>query len=210
MTSGTEFTLDASGSSTVPDTDLEYSWGLVSAPSGSVLTSADITEDDTVNPSFITDDPGNYTFSLTLLSGYEYSSSETITVTVEERSTNTDPSSDAGTEQAYSEASVCWPASYGAYYNCNGCTDYELELDGSGSHGADRDAFTYAWTITDGAAYATIANDRTEAPTVTVSGVGASYGSANTVTVEVTLTTTDCMGATNTDPVDLAYTCDGS
>jgi hypothetical protein len=215
LTSGTlytctEFTLDASGSSTVPDTDLEYSWELVSAPSGSALTSADITEADTVTPSFIPDEPGSYTFSLTLFNGYEYSSPATITVTVEERSTNTDPSSDAGTDQAYSEASVCWPASYGAYYTCNDCTEYEFELDGSGSYDADRDAFTYAWTITDGAAYATIANDRTETPTVTVSGVGTSYGTANTVTVEVTLTTTDCMGATNTDTVDLAYTCDGS
>lgn len=34
-------------------------------------------------------------------------------------------------------------------------------------------------------------------------------GSANTVTVEVTLTTADCMGTTDMDTVDLAYTCDG-
>ena len=44
----------------------------------------------------------------------------------------------------------------------------------------------------------------------TVSGVGTTYGSSNTVTVEVTLTVTDCMGAEGEDTVDLAYTCKGS
>lgn len=205
----TEFTLDGSGSMGVKGTSLYYAWELVSAPSGSALTSADISGADTVTPSFVPDEPGSYTFSLTLFNGYEYSEPETITVKVVERTYNNNPSAYAGPDESYSEASVCWPVSYGAYYTCNDCGEHEFELDGTGSSDSDGDELTYEWVITDGEAYASIADETTTTPTVTVSGVGTSYGSANTVVVEVTLTVTDCMGATNQDIVQLSYTCDG-
>ena len=117
---------------------------------------------------------------------------------------------DAGDDQSYSEAATCWPVSYGEYYTCNDCGDYDFELDGTGSGDIDGDWITHSWAITGNASYASIVDEDTAEPTVTVSGVGTTYGSSNTVTVEVTLTVTDCMGAEGTDTVDLSYTCKGS
>lgn len=206
----TEFTLDGTASETVPGTDLEYAWELVSAPSSSETTTATLEGSDTDTATFMPDEAGTYTFSLTAYNGYEYSEPATVTVTVVERPYNADPTADAGPDESYSEDSVCWPVSYGSTYSCNDCGEQEFELDGTGSSDADGDWFTYSWAITSGETYASIEDEETSTPTVTVSGVGTTYGSNTTVTVEVTLTTTDCMGAEGTDTVDLSYTCKGS
>jgi len=197
--------------STTPDgTTLTYDWELTSAPGTSTTTTADITETSDSNPTFIPDVAGVYTFTLTVNNGFEYSLGDSVSVTITDRPTNTDPISDAGPDQSTSASVTCTSVSYGAYYTCSDCDDYEFELDATGSSDPDSDQMSYSWAITDNGSYATIVDETTTAPTVTMTGVGATYGSTNTVTVEVTLTATDCMGATNTDTIDLSYACTGS
>ena len=203
-------TLDGTGSNSGLALDLDYEWELAGAPASSDKTSADIVTTTDAQPTFEPDVAGNYTFCLTVDDGFEASLPDCITITITERPYNDDPTADAGPDQSYSEAATCWPVSYGEYYTCNDCGDYEFTLDGTGSGDIDGDWFTYAWAITANASYASITDEDTDSPTVTVTGVPTTYGSSNSVTVEVTLTITDCMGAEDTDTVDLTYTCKGS
>ena len=206
-----DLTLDGTGSaSDYEDSVLSYEWELAGAPATSDKTTSDINTPTDAQPTFEPDVAGNYTFCLTVNDGYEPSTPDCITITITERPYNDDPVADAGSDQSYSEAASCWPVSYGAYYTCNECSDYEFTLDGSGSSDANSDWFTYDWAITSSSSYASIVDEDTSAPTVTVSGVTTTYGSSNSVTVEVTLTVTDCMAAQGTDTVDLTYTCNGS
>jgi hypothetical protein len=205
-----DLTLDATGSNSGLGLTLDYEWELAGAPSSSDKTSSDIITTTDAQPIFEPDVPGNYTFCVTVDDGYEASVPDCVTITITERPYNNDPVADAGPDQAYSEAATCWPVSYGAYYTCSDCGDHEFILDGTNSGDMDGDWFTYYWTITGNASYASIVDEDTDAPTVTVTGVPTTYGSSNTVTVEVTLTITDCMGAEASDTVDLTYTCKGS
>ncbi|MEL6346009.1 MAG: MopE-related protein [Myxococcota bacterium] len=199
--------LDATNSVTTPGADLTFEWELVSAPSDSSTTTADIATTTDALPEFIPDEPGTYIFSLTAYNGFEYSPPETLTVTITLRPDNTAPSADAGADMIYEEEPVCYPLSYGESFTCNDCAEQEFKLDGSDSSDPEGDYIEYAWSITGGNAYATIANEDTMTPTVTVSGVGADYGSKEAVSVEVTLVTTDCMGATDDDIMNIIYTC---
>ena len=206
----TELILDGSASTAPEGTSLTYEWELVSAPSGSSLTSKDLTDSTGITTGLTPDEAGTYVFTLTVYNGYEYSAPVTVTVTVVERTANTDPTPDAGRDQTYTESAVCWPVSYGSTYTCHECGETDFELDGTNSSDADSDWFTYSWAITENESYASITDEDTSTPTVTVSGVSTSYGSSSTVTVEVTLTTTDCMGASASDEVELDYICRGS
>lgn len=202
--------LDGTGSNSGLGLALDYTWELAGAPSSSEKTTADIAQTTDAQPVFEPDVPGNYTFCLTVDDSYEISTADCVTIAITERPYNTDPVADAGPDQSYSEAATCWPVSYGVYYTCSDCGDHEFTLDGTSSSDADGDWVSYSWAITGNASYASIVDEETDAPTVTVTGVPTTYGSSNSVTVEVTLTVTDCMGAEDSDTVDLAYTCKGS
>ena len=203
--------LDGSGSFDSAGLGLTYEWELTSAPSGSALDTSDIDATSDVNPVFYPDVAGSYVFTLTVYNGEEYSQPSSVAINITARATNTDPVSDAGEDETYSASVTCQPISYGVSYDCDACSDYDFDLDGSGSYDPDGDYLTDpAWTITSGSASATITDDDTWEPTVTVTGATPTYGSTSTTTVEVTLEVTDCMGATSTDTVELNYECTGS
>ncbi len=203
--------LDGSGSFDSAGLGLTYEWELTSAPSGSALDTSDIDATSDVSPVFYPDVAGSYVFTLTVYNGEEYSQPSSVAVNITERPFNTDPVANAGEDETYSASVTCQPISYGVSYDCDACSDYDFDLDGSGSYDPDGDYLTDpSWTITSGSASASIADDDTWEPTVTVTGTTPTYGATSTTTVEVTLEVTDCMGATSTDTVELNYECTGS
>ena len=203
--------LDGSGSFDSAGLTLTYEWELTSAPSGSALDTSDIEETDDQNPIFVPDVAGTYTFTLTVYNGEEYSQPSSVSVTISERAYNTDPVADAGEDETYSDSVTCQPISYGVSYECDACSDYDFELDGSASYDPDGDELhSPTWTIVSGSSSASITDDDTWEPTVTVTSGEPTYGSTDTTTVEVQLEVTDCMGATATDIIALNLECTGS
>lgn len=189
---------------------LSYSWSLVSAPSGSTRTSADIESQTSANPRFNPDVDGTYTFSLTVTDpGGANSTPVTTSVTTTARPSNTAPVANAGSDQSTSSSADCQPVSYGASYDCDACANAEFTLSAASSSDADNDVLTYAWAITSGGSYGSLDSSTDESVTLTFSGAMPTYGSAQRTTVTVELTTTDCMGATDTDTVDVHYDCTG-
>ena len=204
--------LDGSGSYDPDGLDVEWDWTLDSAPADSELTSADIEETEDMSPVFVPDEPGTYVFTLTVFNGTEYSPPSSLSLLIAERPWNTEPTADAGSDQEYDEDAVCQAISYGVSYECEECTEYEFELDGSASTDLDGDYVDNpSWTIvSDPGGYATIDDEDTWTPTVTVSGIATEYGETESAEVEVELEVTDCMGATNTDSVLITYNCTGA
>ena len=116
----------------------------------------------------------------------------------------------AGEDDSYDETIDCTPISYGVSYDCDDCSDYDFQLDGTSSYDPDGDWFGEpSWSIVSGSSSASITDEDTWEPTVTVSGGAATYGATNSTVVEVELTVVDCMGPTATDTVTLTYECSG-
>lgn len=188
---------------------LTYSWELVSAPAGSVRTTADITTTTTANPTIPPDVGGDYTFLLTVSDGYS-TDTETLVVNVAERPGNATPVANAGADQSYAATSDCTPISYGVSYECPVCSDIYFFLDGSGSSDANGDELEYSWAVTSGSTYGTLSTTGPTTAQVLFSDAPGTYGVATNTDVVVTLTVSDCMSATSSDDVTLTYTCTGS
>ena len=194
-----------------PTGNLTYSWELAAAPNASSLTTADISTATDMNPTFVPDVSGSYTFVLTVNDGGTDSYPVVLTVSVSTRSTNSAPVADAGSDQTWSETTSCQSQDYGATYTCVDCSDNSFTLDSSGSSDADSDQYTYSWVITNGSSVAVLDDSTIASPVLTVTGPSATYGSTNTESVDVELTLLDCYGASSVaDSVTLNLECTGS
>lgn len=115
-------TLDGSNSSDVDGDALTLSWSLVSVPDGST---ANLSDNGAVNPSFFVDLPGTYIAELVVNDGLVDSAADTVTITTE----NSPPVANAGPDQTVFVTDTVW-------------------LDGNGSTDVDGDALTYRWSLT--------------------------------------------------------------
>jgi len=188
-----------------------YSWELTSAPADSSTTTSDINETDDVAPTFIPDVDGDYTFTLTVNDGGTDSYPDSLTLPISTRPTNEDPVANAGSDQSYNDSIACQAISYGAYYDCAACPGTTITLSGSSSTDADGDWMTYSWEIVSATTGLTaeITDGDSGTASLALSGIEPTYGETSNALVIVKLTVTDCMGATSTDEMHVAYTCTG-
>ena len=193
-----------------PDGDpvLDYSWTLESAPSGSVRDSDDIQEPTDAAPVFVPDEEGDFTFGLVVSDGVNDSAMDTLTLSVTYRGYNIAPVADAGSDSSYADTATCSGSGYA--YSCPKCATVVFAMDGGGSWDGDGDALSYAWTVTSGSSYASLSDDDTDAPTLVVSGVPATFGATLSTTIELELLVEDCEGEQDSDTVEIVFECTGA
>ena len=114
--------LDGSGSTDVDGDPLTYDWLFLEVPSQSATI---LQNSRTFNPSFLVDEPGNYTVQLIVNDGKVDSGPKTVVISTE----NSAPVADAGPD-----LKVHWGS--------------RVTLDGSGSYDVDDDPLTYKWALT--------------------------------------------------------------
>ena len=124
---GSNVQLDGANSSDADNDPLTYAWQFISKPQNSL---AQLSDNSVVDPGFTADQSGLFILSLVVNDGQVNSSSDEVTITVEESiPDNTPPVANAGTNQ---QVSVNSPVS----------------ISGAQSSDADGDSLSYSWEMT--------------------------------------------------------------
>lgn len=123
VTTGSTVTMDATRSSDANNDTLTYAWSLITKPPSSTAV---LSSEASVKPTFLADVSGVYALRLTVSDGKL--SSAPIVVTVTASNENIRPVANAGADQ-------------------NALVGNTVTLDGSASTDANRDLLTYTWSV---------------------------------------------------------------
>lgn len=175
-------TLDGNGSSDADGDPLTYEWNIISMPEGSTAV---LSDDTAINPTFLADIAGSYVIRLIVNDGMANSLADDVTITVQPYlpppPENTPPVADAGEDQSVDIGST-------------------VTLDGSGSSDADGDLLTYEWNITSMPAGSTaVLSDSTVVEPTFISDMVGSYivrlivndGNVSSLADDVTISVSD-------------------
>ncbi len=199
--------LDGSATHDPDNTALSLDWQVDSVPSGSGVTTESLDDPSSETPSLYVDLAGDYTFTLTVTDQGDASASDSLVVTISQRSDNDPPVADAGADQAISETAICVPVGYTEEYQCGECDETEATLDGSGTYDLDDEPLTYLWSVTSGSAEL---DDPELATTIAeLAGFEASYEEPVEEEFVFELQVTDCFGDVATDQVTITFECTG-
>ena len=124
VVAGNTATLDGSGSTDANGDTLTYKWVMISKP---LTSTAALSSDTAMRPTFLADKSGTYVFSLQV-SDSKLSSTLSY-VTISAGAANLAPVANAGTAQTVARGAT-------------------VTLDGSGSSDANGDTLIYSWTMT--------------------------------------------------------------
>ena len=203
-------TLDGSGSyGTESSSELQYLWSIQSKPSGSLVTNAaNFSSRTEVAPKFFPDIAGTYVLSLTVFDGSAWATPDTVTLTVAERTFNSEPVVEAGAGSTVAGGDAdCEESGY--TYDCDDCATQTVTIgaDASISDG-DGDPYTYTWSVVSGDI--TIADASSLVTTVQLANAAPTTpGECEDNEYVVQLSATDCPGETAIDTLTLVVSCCG-
>ena len=177
-----------------PDGDvLEYFWELQAKPATSASNNNSFSDRRVEAPTFWADVAGTYNFSLAVSDGTTWSTADALTLTVEERATNSPPSVTINPIPTVA-AGQAECATSGYSYACDDCEDQTILLgDTVAVVDSDNDPFTSQWTLISGSA--SIENPTSLLTNLSLEDLTTSepyYCSQNQVLLQ--LTVTDCTG----------------
>ncbi len=204
----TAIPLDGTGSVDPDGDELQYYWDLQSKPAGSAASVADFSDRSIAEPTFFADAAGDYVLSTAVYDGEAWSSPDLVNLTVSERTYNSTPSVDAGSDQSFTVPDVtCTPFGYG--YQCDDCDDVSTTLGGAATvTDADGDPYTSLWTTLSGSA--SIASPTDLSTSVVLTDIEVDSIECQDIEFEFELAATDCTGETVPDTVTYTVTCCGT
>ena len=200
--------LDGSGSYDPNGDDIESLWSVQKVPEDSTVDDDNITDRTAGETQIWVDSHGDYTLTLTVTDGQEWSQPDIMAISATQRSYNTEPTVDAGSNVA-ADAGEAECEESGYTYDCDTCSDVTVELGGDASaEDAEGDPITYLWEVVSGDA--TIEDDSSLVTNVTLEDAEPTEPNECEETEYVfQVTATDCVGASSTDTVTFTATCCG-
>lgn len=200
--------LNGAGSTDPNGDSLEYMWTLQAAPTASIATSASISDQTAVQPTFWPDIAGEYILSLAVFDGTDWSLPDLVTITASERISNAAPIVEAGSSLSLDGGTADCELS-GYNYNCAQCSPVLITIgtDASVSDN-DGDPVSYEWVVLSGDV--SISEPDSIETTATFSGATPDAPSACTeTTYELELIAEDCPGGGDNDSISVVVTCCG-
>ena len=128
VSTGSEATMDGSGSSDPDGDPLTYRWGFKSVPSGSSITNSDWTDRNTTAGKFTPDVAGDYEIRFYVDDGTVESNDLVVVTATGGGAPNTPPVADAGSD-------------------VEGCLLENVPLNANGSSDTDGDPLSYTWSF---------------------------------------------------------------